>query len=79
MKNAKLFSMNLRDVLKGFIVAVLTVVITALSTAIADGSLPDLQELKSIGLIGLSAGMAYLVKNFFTNSDDQILKKEQPK
>lgn len=78
MKNAKLFALNFKDIAKGFFVAVLTVLLGGISTAIADGTLPTISELKGIGLVGLSAGIAYLIKNFFTNSDDQILKKENP-
>jgi len=79
MKNASFLKINIRDLVKGFLVAVLTVVVSGLSTALNEGHLPTETELKSLALIGLSAGGAYLLKNLFTNSEDQLLKKEPNK
>lgn len=76
MKNSSLLKINIRDLVKGFFVAVLTVIVSGLSTSLNTGHLPTETELKSLALIGLSAGGAYLLKNLFTNSNDQLLKKE---
>ena len=79
MGDAKIFSWNLKDISKGFITAFITALITALYQLVQDGHLPTLAEFKTAGLVGLSAGLAYLLKNFLTNSADQFLTKEPPK
>jgi hypothetical protein len=73
-------SLNAKDFLKGFITAVLTVIITGVSTALSavPPQFPDLATLEHLGLIGLGAGLAYIVKNWLTNSKDQFLTKEVP-
>lgn len=76
MKN-KLFSLTSSDVVKGFIMAVLTVVVTALYNSLQSGSLPiEWAFWKTQLMLGLGAGVAYLLKNLFTNSNDQFLKSE---
>lgn len=57
------------DLLKGFITAVLTVIVTYAGQALDKGEFPTdahtwILELK----IALGAGIAYLIKNFFTNN-----------
>ena len=66
------------DLFKGFIMAVLTVVVSGLYTALQATPIhfPTWLELQSIGLMGLAAGLAYLMKQFLTNSDGKFLKKE---
>jgi hypothetical protein len=40
------------------------------------GALPTLAELKSAGIVGLTAGISYLLKNLLTNSQGVVLKKD---
>lgn len=74
---SNLFSLNLRDLVKGAIVASLAVIAAAVSTSLEAGTLPNLEQWKAIGWSGLMAFAAYLLKNLFTNSDDEILKPEK--
>ncbi len=74
---SNLFSLNWKDVGKGFLVAGLTVIVTGVGTALNAGRFPTLQELGSLALAGLGAGVAYLLKNFFTNSNNQIATPEK--
>ncbi|HEY5139294.1 MAG TPA: hypothetical protein VIJ25_08270 [Methylococcales bacterium] len=76
MINAKFLSLNAQDAIKGAIVAAGTSIITTLVSAMNTGSLPHLSDLRGIGIAGLSAGLAYLLKNFLTNSKDQLGKPE---
>jgi len=78
MKKSKFLSLSLKDLAKGFILAVLVVVITGLYGAITatPPHFPTGAEWATLGYAGLAAGIAYLLKNFFTNSDDKFLKKE---
>jgi hypothetical protein len=64
-----LFKLNLRDLLHGFIVAIVSSVLTGLYTVAQTGQLPTLEELKVVGLVGLGAGLSYLGKQLTTNAD----------
>ncbi len=79
MKNTSFFTVGLRDLIKGVIVAILTVVVAGVSTSLNAGALPTESELKTIALAGLAAGGAYLIKNLFTNSNDKFLTNEPKK
>ena len=65
---AKFLTLNVRDFLKGLIIAILTGVGTALTV-------PD-PTFKSIGIASLVGLISYLTKNLFTNSKDEILTPE---
>lgn len=73
----KLFALSIKDGIKGLITAVLTVVVTMLLTLVNTGEFPaTMEQWKPILLGALSTGMAYVLKNFLTNSDDKFLTKE---
>lgn len=72
--NSSLFTLNSKDFGKGLIVAVLTAVITVIYNTVQTGSL--VFDWKSISVAALSAALAYITKNLFTNSQDQLLTKE---
>ena len=76
----KFGQLSLKDLVKGFILAVLTVLVTYIGQCLQAESFPMdahtwILELK----IALGAGIGYVMKNWLTNSDDQFLKKEEPK
>ena len=74
---SKIFTIQWKDVVKGAIMAMLTVLITALYNALQAGELPmDLVFWKPQIIMGLKVAIIYLAKNFLTNSKDQFLKKE---
>lgn len=79
MDTSKLFSVNIQDAVKGLIVAVLGVIIAATFDITVTGSLPTIAQWKAIGITGLSAGLGYLIKNFFSNNTGQVLKKDEVK
>jgi hypothetical protein len=76
MKKSSFLSLHWRDIAKGFFLSFLTAFLTALVQLLQDGSLPNFAEMKTAGVAGLVAGLAYIIKNWLTNSDDQLLKKE---
>lgn len=73
---SKFFALNGRDLVKGVIVAVLASVVTALAAYLESGSLPNVEQWKSIGMMALAAGLSYFLKNFLTNSEDKFLSTE---
>jgi len=76
MNMSDFLKINVRDLVKGSVVAVLAVLTSSLVTILESGALPTVEQLKKIGLIALTAGVSYLIKNFLTNSQDEVLKKE---
>lgn len=76
MKQSIFGSLNLRDLVNGFVVAFLAAALTGLITSLDSGHLPTLNEIKAFGLVGLTAGLSYVLKNVLTNSNGQLLKKE---
>jgi hypothetical protein len=69
-----IFTLNTNDFLKGLIMAVLSSVITVIYQTIEAGSL--VFDWKVIGTMALTAGLAYIMKNLFTNSNGGFLKRE---
>lgn len=59
----KQFSLKLRDFLVGLLVAVLTPILVSVEGVLRTGSLEF--DYHKLLVIGLSAGVAYLLKNFF--------------
>ena len=73
MKTSKFLNLNIDDFTKGFVVAVLTAILTYLLPALESGNYSF--NWKQIGVSALTAGIAYLVKNLATNSNGQIGKE----
>ena len=76
-KAAKFLSVGTKDVIKGFILAVISAILTGMYTWIQQGTFPpDIVGWQSMGVVSLGSGLSYLLKNIFTNSHDQFLKAE---
>lgn len=63
-KTSNFLSLNWADFGKGLLVSVISAVLTAVSTSLQAGVLTF--DWKAIGTVALTAGIAYLSKNFFT-------------
>ena len=74
---ADFLNLNWKDFGKGAIVAVLTAVLATLTTLLQTGVLFDKASLPVIGTAALSAFIAYIAKNLFTNSQNQFLVTEK--
>jgi 4-amino-4-deoxy-L-arabinose transferase-like glycosyltransferase len=77
MSNSPFGKLNLRDLINGLVVAFITASLTGLVQVLDSGVLPTLAELKSAGLAGVVASLAYLLKNLVTNSQGEMAKVEQ--
>jgi uncharacterized membrane protein len=69
-------NLNWKDLGKAVLMAFLTTFITSVAAAFQAGAFPTLAQLGSYALLGLSAAGAYLVKNLFTNSKNQLATPE---
>lgn len=74
MKMSSYLSLNSVDYIKGLLMAVLTAVITVVYTSIQEGTV--VFNWKVIAMSALSAALAYITKNFLTNSENKILQPE---
>lgn len=63
---SKQFTINLTDIWKGLLVAVITPVLTVVLDSLNSGSLTF--DWKHIGITALTAGIAYIIKNFLSTS-----------
>jgi uncharacterized membrane protein YjjP (DUF1212 family) len=76
MKDSSLFSLNWKDVAKSFVMAFLGTFVTALIQSLQAQHLPTLNELGGAAVAGLITGLTYLLKNFLSNSNGEVAKKE---
>ena len=70
-------NLSTKDLIKGLIVAFLSALLTGIYNGIDAGTFDFTWAFfKPIVLISLGSMIAYLLKNFLSNSDDKFLKKE---
>jgi branched-subunit amino acid transport protein len=69
-------NLNLRDLIKGFAVAIVTALLTGIYQVIQSGGVIDWTTIKPVVLAAIGAGLSYIIKNYLTNSKDEILTKE---
>ena len=69
-------NLDLQDLTKGFIVAFFSAALTGIVAILETSQLPQISDLKAAAIVGLTAGLSYLLKNVLTNSQGQMLKKD---
>lgn len=70
-------SVGVKDCIKGAIMALITTLATTLYNCINTGSVPsDWVFWKTQLMIGVGAGISYIIKNWLTNSNGQFAKAE---
>ena len=70
MNISKLFSLGWNDAVKGLVVAILSGVLTFIYETLTTGTVIDWQQ---VSVIAITAGISYLIKNFFTTQDGKFL------
>lgn len=70
-------SLNGRDLIKGAVIAVLVAILGSLESILSAGALPTVEQWASIAKMAGAAVISYLVKNLFTNSQDELLKADK--
>ena len=73
--NSPFLNIDLNDLGKGLILAVLTSVMTIIYSTVEAGSLSF--DWSLIGTTALTSALGYLLKNLLTNSTGQTFKKEK--
>jgi len=65
--------LNVQDFFRGLIIAVLTALVTFLYNTMESGEL--VFNWKQIATTSLTAALAYIIKNYLSNSEGAFLKK----
>jgi hypothetical protein len=73
---SKFKKLNIKDLSKGAFMTIGTTIIGLLGTSVTNGIFPAITDFLNMGKIGLLSGGVYLLKNYFTNSNDELLKTE---
>lgn len=73
MKLSKLFKINLLDLLKGVVIAIISAILGYLYESLSNGKIIRFKE---IGVVSLTSFLAYITNRFFSNSKGQYLKKD---
>lgn len=76
MMKSEFLKLNVQDLIRGFIVTVIAAILTSLVAIFNAGGFPSLDQMKTIGVFAVGAGISYLIKNLFTNSEDKIMKRK---
>lgn len=78
MADAKIFTINWKDVGKATIVFFTTSVATSIYNLISAGTALSWPAIKLALVTGAMGALGYFLKNFLSNSDGQFLTKERP-
>ena len=74
---SKLFNLNLRDGIRGLIIAVIASILASLKPIIETHQLPNKEQLfNALIMGGLSGLISYLSLNFVTNSKGYVMQKD---
>lgn len=75
--NAQIMKLGWKDAGKGFIMAIITAILTGVYTSVQAGQIPTtFAQFQPMLMTGATAGIGYLIKNLATNSKDEFLKAE---
>jgi hypothetical protein len=73
---AKFLRLGVRDFIKGLFLAIITAVLTFLTTALQEGAVLDIKLIKRLAIAAFVGFFSYILKNLLTNSKDEILTPE---
>lgn len=76
MKRSIFGTIGVRDILNGVFVAFAAAALTGIVSILDAGELPTLAQLKSAGVVGVTAALSYLLKNVLSNSQGELAKLE---
>jgi hypothetical protein len=83
MKTSNFLSLDWRDLVKGFLMSILTPALVLIQQSLEAGVL--VVDWRALGLSAIAGGVAYLAKNFFTQAkqvslfDSGLPKPRDPK
>lgn len=75
---SKFLTLDLKDFLRGLLIAFLTAVIAGVINILDTGAVFTWITMKPVLIAGVSAALSYLLKCLATNSQDQLFRREAP-
>lgn len=76
MKHSKHKTLNWHDIANSMLMLIGTSILAGIAGSLNQGVLPNTEQLGSYIALGLSAGITYLIKQWNTNTDGSVFKKE---
>lgn len=77
MKRSELFNWDINDLIKGLIMTFGAALLAAAYQIFVEVGLDwTAEDYKEVLVAGILAGITYALKNFFTNSENRVAKKE---
>ena len=73
---SKLFTLDIRDILNGLLIAFLAAMIDGIIKILEAGAVFDWIHIKPVVIAGISAALSYLLKSLATNSHNQLFTRE---
>lgn len=77
MQLSKFGAINIRDAVNGFLITFLTASLNGIVQTLDAGHLPTIEQIKADAMIGFTAGLSYLIKNFLQNQNGELFKKDK--
>lgn len=77
MQQSKFGAINIRDAVNGFLITFLTASLNGIVQILDAGHLPTIEQIKADAMIGFTAGLSYLIKNFLQNQNGELFKKDK--
>ena len=76
MKRSKILRLGTADLLKGLFVAFISALLTGVYGLFQSGAAFDWITLKPVLFVAIASALSYIIKNWLTNSDGDLLTKE---
>jgi hypothetical protein len=77
MVKSTFLSLNAKDFIKSLIMAFITALVTGIYQLFQSGSAFNWVTIKPVLFVAIGAMFSYLLKNYLTNSGDQLLTPEK--
>ena len=74
--NSQFGKINLKDIGKGLLVSMGTTILTGSYQLLQNNAAIDAHTFKPLLIASLGAGISYVIKNVFTNSDNELGKEK---
>ncbi len=73
---SKFLKLNAKDIVKAIILTFITALLTGIYQLLQTGTLLTWESLKPVLISSIAATIGYLLRNVFTNSNDEFLQRE---
>jgi len=79
MNSSKFLNLDIKDIAKSLLIAAISSFLITIYPILQSGSLPTTTQFKTAIITAIACSVSYLIKNVFTNSKNELFKKENIK